>query len=118
MTSKRICELLVAAGAKSNAVDTFGKTALHWVTERLSLLKTDILQRRRMYGGEEEQEEVKAKIIAELEAIIGAVSLPPDENQEESEEARLLQQLQGIRIQADDLDLDQLDVLLQNLSLA
>lgn len=117
MTSKGICELLVDAGAKSSAVDTFGKTALHWVTERLGLMKTDILQRRRMYGGEEEQEEVKAKIIRELEAIIDAVSLPAEECQEDSDEARLVQQLQGIRIQAEELDLDQLDVLLQNLSL-
>ena len=70
-----------------------------------------------MYGGEEEMEGVKSRIVQELEEIIAAVSLSIREEDEETEESRLVQQLQGIRMQAEDLDVEQLDQLLSDLSL-
>jgi hypothetical protein len=67
-------ELLLQAGVNPLQKDRLGKTPIHWVSDRLNFMRAAIYSRRLQFADEEEQEEIRNKIIFELQKMINELS--------------------------------------------
>merc|ERR1712137_45167 len=119
-----IVSMLMEAGVRQGVnplvADRIGKTPLQWLTDRMHYLRSSVYKRRLQFVDEEEKEEIRAKILSELQAMINhlsswASSLPEPHQASICPVVNQLTSVAGQVAQSDDLD--QLDDLFSQLSI-
>ena len=68
-----IVSLLLQSGVDPNQKDGMGKTPMSWIFDRVRHVRGAMLQRRMLFADEEERQEIRQKLLAELETMISEI---------------------------------------------